>query len=63
MILLKPTTLFQDPTLFKIYLNKASRDGEDPAKMQLTDDLTLYTYHFADDQTILAQEKKDLEFR
>lgn len=31
--------------------------------MRVTDDLTLFTHHFADDQTTIAQEKEDLEFR
>jgi hypothetical protein len=30
--------------------------------IQLNDDKTLYTLHFADDQVVVAQDKKDLEF-
>ena len=53
------------PTLFKIYLNAALRKWRRACEgmgVQLNEDTTLYTLHFADDQVVVAQDKEDLEF-
>ena len=53
------------PTLFKIYLNEALKRWRRACGgmgIQLNDDKTLYTLHFADDQVVVASDKEDLEF-
>lgn len=52
-------------TLFKINLNEALRRWRrfcSRMGIQLNDDKTLYTLHFADNQVIITQDKEDLKF-
>jgi len=53
---------YLSPTLLKIYLNEALRRWRRSSSgIQISDDRTLYTLHFADDQVVIAQDKEDLE--
>lgn len=53
------------PLLFKIYLEQALKTWKRKCKnmgIPLTDDSTLYTLCFADDQIVLAQDYEDLQY-
>jgi hypothetical protein len=52
------------PTLFKIYIRKASEEFKSKCHgMGITlENITLYTLQFADDQVVLAGGKEDLEY-
>ena len=53
------------PTLFKIYLDRALLQWRRKCNnmgIPITDNYTLYTLHFADDQVVIAHDREDLEY-
>lgn len=53
------------PTLFKIYLDQALLEWRRKCRgmgIPLSEDYTLYTLHFADDQVLIAHDREDLEY-
>lgn len=53
------------PTLFKVYVAETLKQWKRQVWgmiIQLTGDVGLYTYQFTDDQVLLANDKKDMEY-
>lgn len=53
------------PTFFKIYVAPALKQWKQkvhPMGIQLTDDICLYTIHFAADQVVLTNDKDDMQY-